>query len=69
MIRAVSVRERGGGHRNRNTSTPPRTATALAQALAHVETEILPATGHMIMVERPNETIDAIDGFLQRLAA
>ncbi len=49
--------------------TPPRTATALAQALAHVETEILPATGHMIMVERPNETIDAIDGFLQRLAA
>lgn len=49
--------------------TPPRTAKALAEALAQVETEILPATGHMIMVERPNETIDAIDGFLKRVAA
>ena len=49
--------------------TPPRTAKALAEALARVETEILPGTGHMIMVERPNETIDAIDGFLRRIAA
>ncbi len=49
--------------------TPPRTTKALVETLAHVETEILPATGHMIMVERPNETIDAIDGFLHRIAA
>jgi len=49
--------------------TPPRTTKSLVEALAQVETEILPATGHMIMVERPNETIDAIDGFLQRVAA
>ena len=49
--------------------TPPRMTKALAEALAHAETEILPGTGHMIMVERPNETIDAIDGFLQRVAA
>ena len=49
--------------------TPPRTTKALVEVLKNVETEILPATGHMIMVERPNETIDAIDGFLQRLAA
>ena len=49
--------------------TPPHTTQALSEALANVETEILPATGHMIMVERPNETIDAIDGFLQRVAA
>ena len=49
--------------------TPPRTATALAEVLSQAETEILPGTGHMIMVERPNETIDAIDGFLRRVAA
>ena len=49
--------------------TPPRMTKALVDVMAQVETEILPATGHMIMVERPNETIDAIDGFLQRVAA
>ncbi|MDH3737590.1 MAG: alpha/beta hydrolase [Alphaproteobacteria bacterium] len=49
--------------------TPPRMTKALVDVLAQVETEILPGTGHMIMVERPNETIDAIDGFLQRVAA
>ncbi len=48
--------------------TPPRMAKALAGSLEHVETEVLPATGHMIMVERPNQTIDAIDGFLQRVS-
>lgn len=49
--------------------TPPRTSNALAETLARGETEILPATGHMIMVERPNETIDVIDDFLRRVAA
>lgn len=49
--------------------TPPRAGKALMEALTQVETEILPATGHMVMVERPNETIDAMDGFLQRVAA
>lgn len=49
--------------------TPPRMTKALVDVMVQVETEILPATGHMIMVERPNETIDAIDGFLQRVAA
>ena len=49
--------------------TPPRTTKTLAETLQQVETEILPGTGHMIMIERPNETIDAIDGFLQRVAA
>jgi len=55
----------GGGDR----MTPPRATKALTEVLAHAETETLPGTGHMIMVERPNETIDAIDGFLQRVAA
>lgn len=49
--------------------TPLRTTRALVAALADAETKVLPATGHMIMVERPNETIDAIDDFLQRVAA
>lgn len=49
--------------------TPPRASKVLAETLPHVETEILSGTGHMIMVERPNETIDAIDGFLRRVAA
>ena len=49
--------------------TPPRMTKALTEVLPEVETKILPATGHMIMVERPNETIDAIDSFLQRVAA
>lgn len=49
--------------------TPPKATKTLSAALGQAETEILPGTGHMIMVERPNETIDAIDGFLQRVRA
>jgi len=49
--------------------TPLRATKALVDVLARAETKVLPATGHMIMVERPNETIDAIDDFLQRVAA
>ena len=49
--------------------TPPRMSKPLTEVLAQAETEVLPGTGHMIMVERPNETIDAIDGFLRRVAA
>ena len=49
--------------------TPPKMTKPLAAALDQAETKILSGTGHMIMVERPNETIDAIDGFLQRVHA
>ncbi|NKB50397.1 MAG: alpha/beta fold hydrolase [Alphaproteobacteria bacterium] len=49
--------------------TPPKMTKALVDMLDHVESEILPGTGHMIMVERPNETIDVIDGFLRRMRA
>jgi pimeloyl-ACP methyl ester carboxylesterase len=44
--------------------TPPRTVAPLVAALADVRVETLADTGHMIMVERPNETIDLIAGFL-----
>ncbi|MDA0786598.1 MAG: alpha/beta hydrolase [Proteobacteria bacterium] len=36
----------------------------LRAAIPGAQTKILPDTGHMIMVERPNETIDIISGFL-----
>lgn len=49
--------------------TPPRAAQPLAEALAQSQTVILPGAGHMIMVERPNETIDSMNRFLQKVAA
>ena len=45
--------------------TPPRSAQPLVAALGDVRVETLADTGHMIMVERPNETIDLIDDFLK----
>jgi pimeloyl-ACP methyl ester carboxylesterase len=53
--------------------TPPRSIRPLVAALdaagiaARVDT--LPDTGHMIMVERPNETIDLLADFLQPVMA
>ncbi len=44
--------------------TPPRTVEPLVGALSDVRVETLADTGHMIMVERPNETIDLMADFL-----
>jgi len=44
--------------------TPVGASKGLRSAINHARSEILPDTGHMIMVERPNETIDIISGFL-----
>lgn len=44
--------------------TPVGASKAIRAAIAGARTEILPATGHMIMAERPNETIDAMARFL-----
>ncbi|MGE0254928.1 MAG: alpha/beta fold hydrolase [Alphaproteobacteria bacterium] len=44
--------------------TPPRAGETLAKAIAGARMEVFPDTGHMIMVERPNETTDAIHRFL-----
>lgn len=46
--------------------TPPRTSKGLQAAIADAQIEILPATGHMMTVERPNESIDIIYAFLNR---
>ncbi|MEP4378987.1 MAG: alpha/beta hydrolase [Alphaproteobacteria bacterium] len=44
--------------------TPVGASKGLRAAIEDARSEILPDTGHMIMVERPNETIDLISGFL-----
>jgi len=45
--------------------TPPRASRALQATLEGAKVEILPATGHMMTVERPNESIDIIHEFLR----
>ncbi len=44
--------------------TPPQASRGLRSAIAHAQVEILPDTGHMMTVERPNESIDIIHQFL-----
>ena len=45
--------------------TPPRASKGLQAAIAGAQVEILPDTGHMMIVERPNESIDIIHQFLR----
>ena len=47
--------------------TPVGASKALRAAIARARAEILPATGHMIMVERPNETSDVLSAFLDEV--
>jgi pimeloyl-ACP methyl ester carboxylesterase len=44
--------------------TPVGASQGLRAAITGARAEILPDTGHMIMVERPNETINIISDFL-----
>ncbi len=44
--------------------TPARAAAPLADAIADCRTVVLPETGHMMTVERPEETLDALAAFL-----
>jgi pimeloyl-ACP methyl ester carboxylesterase len=44
--------------------TPPKAAKPLAERLANAETVTLAAAGHMMMTERPNETIAALQRVL-----
>lgn len=46
--------------------TPPAAGEALARALPNATFQTLPATGHQIMLERPQETTDAILSALAR---
>lgn len=45
---------------DRDMMTPPRAATPLAEAIPNARTVILEDAGHMMMVEKPDETLDAL---------
>jgi pimeloyl-ACP methyl ester carboxylesterase len=44
----------------RDTMTPPRAAKALAEAVAGAKTVVLPGSGHMMMIEQPDQVLDAL---------
>jgi pimeloyl-ACP methyl ester carboxylesterase len=44
--------------------TPPGKAKALAAAMPHCQTTVIPGTGHMMMSESPDAVIDALLGFV-----
>lgn len=44
--------------------TPVRGAAPLQEAIADCRTVVLPAAGHMMMIEAPRETLQALTGFL-----
>jgi pimeloyl-ACP methyl ester carboxylesterase len=47
--------------------TPAKAGAALAEALPGAELTILPGAGHMMMVEQPDETLDALIAWLGRV--
>jgi pimeloyl-ACP methyl ester carboxylesterase len=44
--------------------TPARQAAKLAEAIKGAQLVTLPACGHMLMVEQPDATLDALIAFL-----
>ena len=48
---------------------PAGKARPLADALAAGQLETLPATGHMMMVEAPDRTLDSLITFFDSVAA
>ena len=48
----------------RDLMTPPRAASALAQAIAGARTVTLPSSGHSLMAEAPDAVLDALIEFL-----
>ena len=48
--------------------TPLKGAKDLAGAFAHATLQVLPATGHMMSIERSDETLDALRDFLKGMA-
>ena len=45
---------------NEDRMTPPRAARQLAETLARAQTVLLDDCGHMMMVEKPEQTLDAL---------
>lgn len=54
---------------DRDRMTPAKTAAPLAGAIAGARMVTLPGAGHMMMLERPNETLDALREFIDGGAA
>lgn len=48
----------------RDVMTPPRAGRALAQAIAGAEVATIPAGGHLMLVEQPDASLDALRGFI-----
>lgn len=40
--------------------TPPKAVAGIREALANVSVTVLPASGHIMMAEQPNESLDAV---------
>ena len=49
----------------RDVMTPPRSAAALSEKIPHVKTVTLGASGHSLMAEAPDATLDALIEFLR----
>ena len=47
--------------------TPPKLSRYLGEHIPHAEVHIIPAAGHMVMIEQPEETTRAIQSFVDRL--
>ena len=51
---------------DKDRMTPPKMSVPLKENIKISETKVLSDVGHMIMIEKPNETIDVMDEFLRR---
>ncbi len=52
----------------RDQMTPPKGAQALAKAIPGAQTVLLPPSGHSLMAEAPDATLDALIGFVRQAA-
>ena len=50
----------------RDAMTPVRAARSLREAIADAEVVEVPASGHALMAEAPDDVLDALRGFLAR---
>jgi len=51
----------------RDLMTPPRAAAALTQKLPNAQVEVVELSGHSLMAEAPDDTLDALVGFFSEI--
>ena len=49
----------------RDVMTPPKGAVSLSKVLQHCETQVIDPSGHSLMAEAPDQTLDALVGFFR----